>query len=143
MTAIGTVNTGFPKGMALRAGLVNVHASTTRGELPIKDSKHNLDAVNSAEGQDWISMPNPKASNQTAVQYMTFNAPVGQPATALCGRVVFSDLHVSSGDQPGQPFPSGCVTTDLSPQEKALEFMLLDPSSAVLSDSLPPMPPPR
>jgi len=142
-TAIGTVNTGFPKGMALRDWLVNVGASTTPGELPIKDSKHNLDAVNSAEAQDWISMPNPKAGNQTAVQYMTFNTPIGKPDTALCGRVVFSDLHVSSGDQPGQPFPSGCVTTDLSPQEKALEFMLFDLSSCVSSDSVPPTPPPR
>src|SRR5260370_7098603 len=96
MTAIGTVNTGFPKGMALRDWLVNVHASTTPGELPIKDSKHNLDAVNSAEGQDWISMPNPKASNQTAIQYMTFTPPVRHPATPPSRRVLSRHFHVST-----------------------------------------------
>jgi hypothetical protein len=139
--AIGTVDVSFPKGQALRDWLVNVGASTTPGQLPIKDSKHNVDAVNLAEAQQWITMPNPNAGNQTAVEYMTFNTPVGQPATAQCGRVVYSDLHVSSGDQPGQPFPSGCVTTDLSPQEKALEFMLFDLSSCIQTDGKPPVPP--
>jgi hypothetical protein len=139
--AVGTVDVSFPKGLAFRNWLVNVGASSTPGQLPIKDSKHNLDAVNLTEAQQWITLPNPNANNQTAVQYTTFNTPVGQPAAAQCGRVVYSDLHVSSGDQPGNPFPSGCVTTDLSPQEKALEFMLFDLSSCVQTDGKPPQPP--
>ena len=138
-TAIGTVDTSFPKGQALKDWLVNVGASTTPGELPIKDSKHNLDATNPVEAEKWITMPNPNSGNQTAVEYMTFNTPIDQPPSAQCGRVVYSDLHVSSGDQTGQPFPSGCITKDLSPQEKALEFMLFDLSSCVQSDTVPPV----
>jgi hypothetical protein len=140
-TAIGTVNTSFPKGQALKDWLVNVGASTTPGQLPIKDSKHNLDAINPVEAEEWITMPNPNAGNQTAVEYMTFNTPIDQPPTAQCGRVVYSDLHVSSGDQTGQPFPTGCITKDLSPQEKALEFMLFDLSSCVQSDNVAPVVP--
>jgi hypothetical protein len=142
-TATGIVDVSFPKGQALRDWLLAVSASTVAGQLPIKDSKHNVDAVDPARAQQWISLPNPSAGNQKAVEYMTFNTPIDALPASQCGRVVYSDLHVSSGDVVGQPFPQGCVTTDLSPQEKALEFMLFDLSSCVQSDSQPPAPPPR
>jgi hypothetical protein len=128
-TFTATVDTTFPKGMALADWLVNVMASTTRGQLNILGAKHTVDTVNAA-AQRWLYSP-------TSTQYFSFNTPVGGTA---CGKVVFSDLHVSSGSGganndssgPTKPFPTGCVTTDLSPQEKALEFMLFDLSSCVI-----------
>jgi hypothetical protein len=148
----GTLDTSFPKGQAFHDWLANVGGLDASGSLPIHQPKHNLNSVGGG-AQQWITLQNPNTTpaGQTAVEYMTFNTPLDVDAGSQCGRVVYSDLHVSSGatsdagaalgDQTGQPFPGGCVTTDLSPQEKALEFMLFDLSSCIQSDHQPPMPP--
>jgi hypothetical protein len=125
-----TIDTGFPKGMALADWLVNVGGSTTRGELVIQGAQHTIDTVGT--GQRWIYSTMPQS-----VQYLDQTTPMGG---AACGRVVLSDIHVSSGastmtedtSKPTTPFPTGCITTDLTPQEKTLEFMLFDLSSCVV-----------
>jgi hypothetical protein len=137
----GTVDTSFPKGAALSDWLVAVQASTTPGKLPIREAKHNVDAVDHARATSWITLANPTEGGRTAVEYMSFNTPVGVPAPEQCGRAVYSGLHVSSGDATGKPFPEGCISADLSPQEKALEFMLFDLSSCIQSDTEKPTPP--
>jgi len=88
-------------------------------------------------------------------QYFSVDAPIG--ATAPCGRVVYSDLHVSGGPgtpEPGVPpdypgmtttggiVPSGCALHPLTPQEEALEFMLFDLSSCLVPVGQPPFPAP-
>jgi hypothetical protein len=127
------IETTFPKGKALSEWLVHVGASTTLGEMSITAAQHTVKAVNPAMSQAWIYGESPQS-----VQYFTFNTPIGVPAEKQCGRVVYSDIHVSSGDVVGTSFPEGCQTTGLSSQEKALLFMLFDLSSCVVADTTPP-----
>jgi hypothetical protein len=142
--AQGTIDTTFPKGQALAEWLVNVQASTTLGQMEIAEPRDNVQAVDPMLARQWITVQNDNVSqNPTAVQYLSFNAPLGVPEAETCGRAVFTDLHVSStgNDVPGEPFPSGCEVRELSAQEKAVSFMLFDLSACIQSDDDPPVPP--
>ncbi len=139
----GTINTSFPKGQAMHdwlgQPLVN---ALVNDKLSIKEPRHNADST-LASATTWITTPN---GAQNAVEYLSFNTPIPAPDDQKCGRVVYSDLHVSAGDKHGA-WPNGCLPqggppADLTPQEKALEFMLFDLSSCIQSDKEPPAPPP-
>jgi hypothetical protein len=133
-----SVDDSFPKGLAFRDWLVNVKASTVPGQLDLVKLEHSVDAVDPKLARRWIYGIDPKGvAGETRVpemvQYFSFTTPVGQ---SECGRMVFSDLHVSfgGGDDADKPFPERCDASpdsELSPQEKALEFMIFDLSSCI------------
>jgi hypothetical protein len=134
----------FPRGVAMQQWLMNVGA-LTNGELPIQQARHNADvsAANTAS-TPWI-LADSRSPAPNATEYFSFDTPFGTQAAEQCGRVVYSDLHVgaASGDYgqnpamsrgtlpPGSVVPSGCANNALSPQEKALEFMLFDLSGCI------------
>ena len=101
-----------------------------------------VQAVNATLARDWITIPDPGA-----VEYMSFNTPIGAADDKICGREVFTSLHVASVDVKTLPtlnvkgFPASCEERDLSAQEKVVAFMLFDLSACVQSDSKPPKPP--
>jgi len=131
----------FPRGVAMQQWLGNVNA-LTNGELHIVQARHNavVGAANTAS-VPWI-VTDTQAQPPNETEYFSFDTPFGAPAGQQCGRVVYSDLHVgaASGDYGGYTngqipqgavVPSGCANKDLSPQEKALEFMLFDLSGCI------------
>ncbi len=148
----GTVITTFPKGDALATWLVNVGASGVKGTLSIQQAQHSIDAVDTTRATNWITAYGAKdvgpmggSTIPSAVQYMSFNTPVG--STSQCGRFVLTDIHVDStknpaNDSSSSPFPNRCGgISSLTAQQKALEFMIFDLSSRVCDEKLPPPPP--
>jgi hypothetical protein len=147
-----TINANFPKGEAFAEWLFNVQASTTLGAIDIYAAKTSVQSLSPNRAQSWIY----RSDAPTGFFYFTIGTPVAvndsDPPPEACGRVVFTDLHVSKGgggdpsnsdfsDQ-DTPFPGGCTTTALSAQEKALEFMLFDLTSCVQQETALPTPPP-
>ena len=124
-----------PKGQDLAQWLLNVGASTTLGKIAIEAAQHTISAVNAAVADRWIYLDT-TANNQPSVQYLSFTTPVELPPEEHCGRVVFSDIHVASGDRSStsRAFPSGGCTSNvanMTPQEKVLAFMIFDIGSCI------------
>jgi len=137
-----TINQGFPKGAAFAKWLVNVGASQTLGTMDLVESRHDLNSASDPPSTTWMTTSAMPAPNTNATMHITFNTPVGVPEQSQCGRVVFSDFHVSADAKiDDRRFPASCKEGDLTPQEKALEFMLFDLSSCVQSDKTAPTAP--
>lgn len=136
------IDRSFPKGQAFSAWLSNVTA-LDGGALFVTEPRADVASVSTGTTR-WVYTDNNPTNSSPAVEQLTFNTPLHPAAQAdggpglQCGRVVFSDFHVVSAQAPG-PFPDSCgASTDLSPQEKALVFMLFDMSSCIQRDTLTP-----
>ncbi len=127
------INTSFPKGAALADWLVNVSASPTKGKIALQSVTTSFQSI-AAPAQSWVGQ------GEGAVKYFSVNTPTAAPEADQCGRAVFSDLHVMSTG--GRYFPIGCPDPgELTPQQKALEFMFFDLSACVQTDKTLPSPP--
>ncbi|HYV43878.1 MAG TPA: hypothetical protein VFA20_03410 [Myxococcaceae bacterium] len=141
------VNQGFPKGAAFAQWLWDAGASTTFGQLSVRDTRHDCSGTD-AGTTTWLSGINPTNGAGYSVQHLTFNTPYNPPplpdgdAGTQCGRVVFSDFHVTAtaliGTGANHVFPHDCAGGAMTPQEKALVFMLFDVSSCVQNDNTAP-----
>jgi hypothetical protein len=133
----------FIRGQALHDWLLNVNA-LTNDLLPIQAARHNANVtMANSPSQPWIV----QQGQPTQPQDFSFDTPFNVAPEKQCGRIVYSDMHVgaASGDYGGLGVgttPDGCTNQDLSPQEKALEFILFDLSSCVTPNNMPQQPPP-
>jgi hypothetical protein len=137
----------FPKGVAFAQWLAGVNALGVLGapamELPMMPPKLNaMVGPANKPSQPWVH-----DDMHGNAMYFSFDTPVNlnPPPTgpdpgggpSYCGRAVYSDLHVGKG-QATPDAPPNCTQADLSPQEKALEFMLFDLSACVIPDTIAP-----
>lgn len=99
------IDQSFPKGVAYAQWLQNVAATSTLGQLTVSAPRHDASSVLGSSQRwmyGWSSTSDPGGLGSGAggtpdmMMHMTFNTPVG--AATECGRVVFSDFHVSTSD---------------------------------------------
>lgn len=130
-----SIDTTFPKGEALAEWLKVTGASSTLGQIELEDTYVRLNAVG-AGSQRWVYGDN-------NIQTYSFNTPVGEAEQNQCGRVFYSSFHVTQSSFGSGDVPQSCGTaTALTPQEKALEFMLFDLAACIIKDGEKPVPPP-
>ena len=125
--------TNNPKGVSFATWMLNVTPGTTRDSIAISEGRQTALSVDDTKTERWVYWNH---GTNPVVQYpqnFQFTTPNEVPADQRCGKVVFSDMHVSSGSTSGagNPYPGGCATTPMTPQEKALAFMFFDISSCV------------
>jgi hypothetical protein len=135
------VVTTFPRGNTLASWLVTVGASATVGNLSVNDPKHSINSFDQSRVREWIYAQNQYDPNLVQVahapQTISFNAPAGASTSVQCGRFVFTDIHLASGDK-GSSFPSECMSTQMSAQEKALELLFFSLTTPVCDEAQPP-----
>jgi hypothetical protein len=135
-----------PKGPSFATWMQNVNVPMPpmppipRDVIPIQDGtgKSTAISVNNNSVEQWVYLQ--KDATTQLTQNFQFSTPNEKPLEDRCGKVVFSDMHVSGGPDRADmndnktifPYPKSCgAATDLSPQEKALAFMFFDISSCV------------
>jgi hypothetical protein len=122
-----------PKGASFATWMLNVMGSTTRDHIAIESQtgKNTCSSVDNTKAERWVYWT---GGGGEVPQNFQFTTPNEQPSMNRCGKVVFSDMHVSgdSKSRSGAPgYPSRCSTHPLTPQEKALAFMFFDIASCV------------
>ncbi len=125
-TVQGSIDTSFAKGQAFQTWLKDVGA-LSNGLLPMTGVAASVWTVNNQTTLRWIY-----DNTNNLTKYLSFATPIGGtggPNSFYCGKAVFSDLH--AGGSPSGDVPGSCKMTDLSQQEKALEFLFFDLAACV------------
>lgn len=122
-----------PKGTAFATWMLNVMGSTVRGEIPIlaNTARTTTTALDTTMAERWTYL-----QDNMNPQNFQFTTPVEAPVDQRCGKVVFSDMHVSGGpDDLTKGYPDSCgdggTPAAMSAQEKALAFMIFDLATCV------------
>lgn len=127
-----------PKGASFANWMVNVGAwfdmatmQVARGKFYVGEGRTTARDLDLTKAERWVY----REGQPNTAQMFQFTTPLEQPLDARCGKVVFTDMHVSGQAGNTNPYPTHCVGGEanmtLTPQEKALAFMFFDIASCV------------
>jgi len=124
---------GNPKGISFAKWMDNVGGSIVHDQITPVDQARNTASGVAGDTERWVYLDPATSPNVSGAMDFQFTTPQAVDPTQRCGKVVFSDMHVSadSTSSAGNPYPNGCSTAPLTPQEKALAFMFFDIASCV------------
>jgi hypothetical protein len=125
-----------PKGTVFANWMVNVGGSPSmRGELPVTEPRVTVDGVDTTKAERWVYTKNGAGPPGGKPQMFQFTTPNEVQPDQRCGKVVFTDMHVSGEPEDLQPYPRNCdsdgTVLTMTPQEKALAFMFFDIAGCV------------
>jgi hypothetical protein len=137
-TITAPIELNFPKGVAFAEWLGYAGVTSPPDQLDIEQGRHDITGVNPQYVRPWVTYDFDAVASGPGVMHFTFDTPLDPPLDGsgqpeYCGRVVFSDFHVTASaiSNANLPFPAACNTDPLTDQEKALAFMLFDLTSCV------------
>lgn len=132
------IATGFADSLECLGGSTVRDRIVLQNQLPdmtgeiLSTGRSTCSGVDSRKAERWVYLPElpsmPIASGGT--QNFQFTTPNEREAGERCGKVVFSDMHVSGISGAGD-YPDSCGSNELTPQEKALAFMFFDIATCV------------
>jgi hypothetical protein len=155
-----TLNTSFPKGLALAQWLTAVFPATPLvgpdgGVLPNNPGVSCDSVWDNIQSLD--TKPQLWATADTTPHVFTVNTPVGVPTAQQCGKGVHIDAHITESSQGdadyvgcnngsgavGSPgcYPLTC-TSPLKEDEAMFAFFFFDLASCIQNEGAPPAPPP-
>ncbi|MCX5745595.1 MAG: carboxypeptidase regulatory-like domain-containing protein [Proteobacteria bacterium] len=132
VTETAVVDVTVPKGQSFATWLANVGGLDGSGKIAVNQPRYTLASNDSTKSDRRVYVDPASPSGRMSVQDLEFSTPLTVAKEERCGKVVFSDMHVNGLDVSiTTPFPNGCSTDPLTPQEKALAFIFFDISSCV------------
>lgn len=137
------IDLGFPKGSAFAQWAMKVGASTQLGLIStLVNARADVLSVN-APSMSWMNGPVSGLTSADGGALDNIYEYSFYAGSASCGKVAYSDFHVSVGTLAAATFPSECAGAMMDPVESELwEFFLLDTLSCTQDDSQPPKVPP-
>jgi hypothetical protein len=124
---------GSFKNQLLAKWLYVLNPLSTQGQLPLTAAASDVKSVDPSVN---VVLTAPGTNTPTSYQYFTFATPVGATQQTQCGKVMFTDFHLSKASalQAGNTgvFPSACALGNpFSAQEEALLWAIFDQPSCV------------